>query len=91
VDKQYRQLSCATCAPRRQDAAQLVGQRIAELCLAKDIGQVSFDRGGNIYHGRVKVRQLAFVLSSLVKPGYALWQRNRLMSADWGFQNAGVG
>ena len=53
------------CAPRRQDAAQLVGQRIAELCLAKDIGQVSFDRGGNIYHGRVKVRQLAFVLSSL--------------------------
>ncbi|KAK9834013.1 hypothetical protein WJX81_002969 [Elliptochloris bilobata] len=35
-------------------AAQLVGQRIAELCLAKDISNVSFDRGGNIYHGRVK-------------------------------------
>lgn len=39
-----------------QGAAQLVGQRIAELCLAKDISDVSFDRGGNVYHGRVKVR-----------------------------------
>ena len=41
---------------RSQGAAQLVGQRIAELCLAKDISDVSFDRGGNVYHGRVKVR-----------------------------------
>ena len=68
-----------------------MGQRIAELCLAKDIGQVSFDRGGNIYHGRVKVRQLAFVLSSLEISGYALWQWKRLTSADWGLQNAGIG
>lgn len=60
-----------------------MGQRIAELCLAKDIGQVSFDRGGNIYHGRVKVRQLAIVLGSLELSGYALWQWKRLMSADW--------
>ena len=43
---------------RSQGAAQLVGQRIAELCLAKDISDVSFDRGGNVYHGRVKVRHL---------------------------------
>ncbi len=47
------------CSLRLQDAAELVGQRIAELCLAKDISNVSFDRGGNIYHGRVKVRTAA--------------------------------
>mmetsp|Transcript_8678 Transcript_8678/g.14984 ORF Transcript_8678/g.14984 Transcript_8678/m.14984 type:complete len:146 (+) Transcript_8678:43-480(+) len=35
------------------DAAKLVGKKIAELCSAKNIGKVSFDRGGNIYTGRV--------------------------------------
>ena len=38
-----------------QDAAQLVGKRIAELCLSKKIEKVCFDRGGHIYHGRIKV------------------------------------
>eukprot|EP00884_Botryococcus_braunii_P004137 jgi/Botrbrau1/13724/Bobra.0356s0004.2 len=37
-----------------KDAAELVGKRIAELCLAKNIAKVSFDRGGHIYHGRIK-------------------------------------
>ena len=91
VHKQDRQLSHAMCVPRRQDAAQLVGQRIAELCLAKDIGQVSFDRGGNIYHGRVKVQHRAFALSSAALPGCVFWQWNRPTSADWGLRNAGAG
>ena len=38
-----------------QGAAELVGKKIGELCLAKNISTVSFDRGGNVYHGRVKV------------------------------------
>lgn len=35
-------------------AAELVGKRIGELCLEKNINAVSFDRGGNVYHGRVQ-------------------------------------
>jgi large subunit ribosomal protein L18 len=36
------------------DAASTVGKRIAERALAKGVKQVVFDRGGYIYHGRVK-------------------------------------
>jgi large subunit ribosomal protein L18 len=36
------------------DAAKSVGRKIAERALAKGIKQVVFDRGGYIYHGRVK-------------------------------------
>src|SRR4051812_5368079 len=36
------------------DAAKSVGSRIAERALAKGVKQVYFDRGGYIYHGRVK-------------------------------------
>ncbi len=36
------------------EAAQAVGTEIAKLALAKDIKSVVFDRGGYIYHGRVK-------------------------------------
>lgn len=36
------------------DAAVAVGKRIAERALAKGVKQVVFDRGGYIYHGRVK-------------------------------------
>ena len=39
-----------------QEAAQMVGKKIAELCLSNNIDKVCFDRGGNIYHGRVQVR-----------------------------------
>ncbi|BDA41589.1 50S ribosomal protein L18 [Coccomyxa sp. Obi] len=35
-------------------AAELVGRKIGELCLEQNISAVSFDRGGNVYHGRVK-------------------------------------
>ena len=36
------------------DAAKKIGNVIAERALAKGIDQVVFDRGGYIYHGRVK-------------------------------------
>eukprot|EP00197_Chlamydomonas_leiostraca_P013719 CAMPEP_0202864628 /NCGR_PEP_ID=MMETSP1391-20130828/4793_1 /ASSEMBLY_ACC=CAM_ASM_000867 /TAXON_ID=1034604 /ORGANISM="Chlamydomonas leiostraca, Strain SAG 11-49" /LENGTH=148 /DNA_ID=CAMNT_0049544391 /DNA_START=29 /DNA_END=475 /DNA_ORIENTATION=+ len=35
-------------------AAEAVGKKIAELCSAKNITKVAFDRGGFLYHGRVK-------------------------------------
>ena len=36
------------------EAAKRIGQAIAERALAKGIDQVVFDRGGYLYHGRVK-------------------------------------
>ncbi|MDB9312271.1 50S ribosomal protein L18 [Spirulina sp. CS-785/01] len=36
------------------EASSLVGALLAERSLKKGINQVVFDRGGNIYHGRVK-------------------------------------
>src|SRR5215216_2763500 len=36
------------------DAAHRIGQVIAERAIAKGIEQVVFDRGGYLYHGRVK-------------------------------------
>tara|TARA_Y100001968_G_scaffold309886_1_gene330218 strand:- start:11223 stop:11591 length:369 start_codon:yes stop_codon:yes gene_type:complete len=36
------------------DASTAVGTLVAQRALAKGIQQVIFDRGGNIYHGRVK-------------------------------------
>lgn len=36
------------------EAANKVGKAIAEKALAKGIKQVVFDRGGYVYHGRVK-------------------------------------
>ncbi|MCA1906132.1 MAG: 50S ribosomal protein L18 [Desulfarculus sp.] len=34
--------------------AKKVGAAIAQVCLAKGIGRVVFDRNGYLYHGRVK-------------------------------------
>ena len=36
------------------DASTAVGQLVAKRAIAKGIQQVVFDRGGNLYHGRVK-------------------------------------
>ena len=36
------------------DAARRVGKAIAERALAKGISSVVFDRGGYLYHGRIK-------------------------------------
>lgn len=35
-------------------AAKAVGEAVAKKALAKGITKVVFDRGGNIYHGRIK-------------------------------------
>ena len=37
----------------------MVGKKIAELCLSMNIDKVCFDRGGNVYHGRVEVRHVS--------------------------------
>ena len=39
---------------KKTEAAQLVGQKIAEKCKELSIENVIFDRNGFIYHGRVK-------------------------------------
>ena len=36
------------------EAAKKVGEELAKRCLAKNIETVVFDRGGYIYHGRIK-------------------------------------
>jgi large subunit ribosomal protein L18 len=36
------------------DQAKLVGKQIAERAIAAGIEEVIFDRGGYLYHGRVK-------------------------------------
>ena len=41
-------------APRNKEAAKLVGEAVAERAKAKGIEKVVFDRGGYVYHGRVK-------------------------------------
>ncbi|MBE9115796.1 50S ribosomal protein L18 [Lusitaniella coriacea LEGE 07157] len=41
--------SCSTC-----EASAAVGKLVAERLIAKGIQQVIFDRGGNLYHGRVR-------------------------------------
>ena len=37
-----------------KEAAKKVGMLVAERCKAKGIEKVVFDRGGYVYHGRVK-------------------------------------
>ena len=36
------------------EAASSVGKKIAERAIAAGVKEVVFDRGGNIYHGRIK-------------------------------------
>ena len=38
----------------KSDVAKAVGQRLAEKATAANISSVVFDRGGYLYHGRVK-------------------------------------
>lgn len=39
---------------RTCDASKLIGQKLAELSLKKNITKIVFDRGPYIYHGRIK-------------------------------------
>lgn len=40
--------------PWNVEAAAVIGKKIAERAIAKGVKNVVFDRGGYIYHGRVK-------------------------------------
>ena len=40
-------------AGSNKEAAAAVGKLVAKRAIEKDISQVVFDRGGNLYHGRV--------------------------------------
>ena len=39
---------------KKKDQAKKIGAAIAQACIAKGIDKVVFDRGGYLYHGRVK-------------------------------------
>lgn len=54
VSTQSGDLKGSLDGENKSDAARKVGALVAKACLAKDIKQVVFDRGGYLYHGRVK-------------------------------------
>lgn len=43
-----------TAKLNKTEAAKVVGKAIAEKALKAGLETVSFDRGGNLYHGRIK-------------------------------------
>ncbi len=49
-----KELAAKTKGLNGIDAAAVVGKAIAERALAAGITQVAFDRGGYLFHGRVK-------------------------------------
>ena len=51
IDKELK--ADVTCGSNK-DAAKAVGELIAKRALEKGLKQVVFDRGGYIYHGRIK-------------------------------------
>lgn len=51
LDKEFKETSAYG---GNKTAARAVGEMIAKRALAKGIDAVSFDRGGFLYHGRVK-------------------------------------
>lgn len=49
-----RSMKLAVSTGRTCDASRLMGERLAELSLKKNITKIVFDRGPYLYHGRVK-------------------------------------
>lgn len=49
-----RDKEMASAKGNKSELANLVGKAIAEKCKKAGIEKVAFDRGGNLYHGRVK-------------------------------------
>lgn len=49
-----RSIQLAMASGRTCDAAKLMGEKLAELSLKKNITKIVFDRGPYLYHGRVK-------------------------------------
>ena len=58
VDKELR-TTLKSNAGGNCDASTAVGALVAKRALSKGIKQVVFDRGGNLYHGRVKALAVA--------------------------------
>lgn len=54
VSTQSKELREQLDGKKKKEQAKLVGEAIAKACQSKDIKQVSFDRNGFIYHGRVQ-------------------------------------
>lgn len=52
ADKELREEAAKL---NKSDAAKLVGKAVGERAKAKGINTVVFDRGGYLYHGRVKL------------------------------------
>ena len=52
VDKELKEKSVKSSSDCK--ASSIVGRLLAERAIKKGIKQVIFDRGGKIYHGRVK-------------------------------------
>ena len=49
-----RSIKLALSTGRTCDASRLMGEKLAELSLEKNITKIVFDRGTYLYHGRVK-------------------------------------
>ena len=52
IDKELKGKSVELSSDRK--SSSIVGELLAKRAIKKGIKQVIFDRGGNIYHGRVK-------------------------------------
>ena len=49
-----RSIKLALSSGRTCDASRLMGEKLAELSLKKNITKIVFDRGPYLYHGRIK-------------------------------------
>jgi len=49
-----RSIKLSLATGRTCDASRLIGEKLAELSLQKDITKIVFDRGPYLYHGRIK-------------------------------------
>lgn len=54
VSTKTKELAGKAAELKKVDIAKKVGEAIAKIALGKGIEKVVFDRGGNIYHGRIK-------------------------------------
>ena len=54
VDKEFKKVSDKSESSSNCASSSAVGSLLAKRAIKKGIKQVIFDRGGNIYHGRVK-------------------------------------
>ncbi|MBI2915650.1 MAG: 50S ribosomal protein L18 [Elusimicrobia bacterium] len=54
ASSQDDQVQKAVKSTGNAEAARLVGKLVAERALSAGVKQVVFDRGGNLYHGRIK-------------------------------------